>query len=630
MDYFKRLEELLQIEREEDRRSYQLLMERSSVKERRAAGLAWYPVAIRGSEIGRGEYLTVEVERVTHQDISHQLRFGSSASLFSNVDPANDRIDGIINWQSGDRLKITLRTDELPDWVEQGKLGVDLLFDENSYEEMRFALRQAAQVAEKNRLVQVLTGAKTPTFYKQEKLQIPDELNEAQQAAVLQILTAEDLAVVHGPPGTGKTTTLVAAIKTLLSEEPQQVLVTAPSNTAVDLLAEKLSLEGIKVLRVGNPARVSERLNSLTLDAAIVNHSSNKEIRKLKKQAAEYKNLAHKYKRQFGKAEREQRKALFQEAHRIMKDVEQMEDYVMQDALGKAQVIAATLVGANHYTVRDRKYRTVVIDEAAQALEPACWIPILKGEKVILAGDHFQLPPTIKSKEAAEAGLGNTLLEKVAALHPEAVTLLETQYRMHETIMGFSSREFYSNRLKAAASVASERLYPEAEPLNFIDTAGCGYEELVQGVNISNPEEAALLLRHCSNLVANIRERFTETFPSIAIISPYKQQVLRLKDLAEGDEMLKAYEGKIAVNTIDSFQGQERDVVYISLTRSNADGSIGFLSEIRRMNVAMTRAKKKLVVVGDSATLSQFPFYDDFIAYAQQVWGYQSAWEWME
>jgi ATP-dependent RNA/DNA helicase IGHMBP2 len=282
---------------------------------------------------------------------------------------------------------------------------------------------------------------------------------------------------VHGPPGTGKTTTLVQAIKALHQLDRQKILVVAPSNTAVDLLSEKLSEEGLNVVRVGNPVRVSERLTSLTLDSKMAGHSAIKDVKALKKQANEYKNMAHKYKRQFGKAERDQRKALFDEAHRIMKEVGSMEQYVIDDVLNKAQVITATLVGANHHTVRNLKYKTVVIDEAGQALEPACWIPILKGEKVVLAGDHFQLSPTIKSSEAAKNGLSTTLLEKCAAMHPESVILLEEQYRMNEAIMGFSSKIFYQNRLKAHESVAHHLLFPGDTPLAFIDTAGCGFDE---------------------------------------------------------------------------------------------------------------------------------------------------------
>ncbi|HTN05305.1 AAA domain-containing protein [Agriterribacter sp.] len=634
MEYFKKLLDLLKMEREQDRRAYQQLIETSGVAERRANGLTWYPIAIRDTELGRGDYLTVEAERTTHQDIPHQLRFGASAVIFSNHNPKENRVEGVITFQGGNRLKITLRTDELPDWSRDGKLGIDLLFDDNSYDEMQNALKLVQTLSEKpqeGHLIKILTGEKPATFETSVTHFGSTVLNDSQQAAVHKIVSANELAIVHGPPGTGKTTTLVQAVKALIQQDHQQVLVVAPSNTAVDLLTEKLSDEGLDVLRVGNPARVSERLMSLTLDSRVAEHNSMKEVKKMKKQANELRNMAHKYKRNFGKAEREQRRALFDEAHRIIKDVEKTEQYITNDLLSRAQVITATLVGANHYTVRHLKYHTVVIDEAGQALEPACWIPILKAQKLVLAGDHCQLPPTIKSEEAARSGLSTTLLEKCVQLHPEAVVLLEQQYRMHETIMGYSSAVFYHNRLKAHPSVAKHLLFDADRPLAFIDTAGCGFDEKTEGVSTGNPEEAAFVFKHLTQLVTELGAHYQpHNFPSIAVISPYRQQIQLLKEQLQHSPQLQVYGDKISVNTIDSFQGQERDIVYISMTRSNTESRIGFLSDIRRMNVAMTRARKKLVVIGDSATLSQLPFYANFITYAEQQNAYQSAWEFVD
>lgn len=630
MDYFKKQLELLGTEREEDRQSYLKLTQSSSVAQRRANGLCWYPIAIRGSELGRGDYLTVEAERTTHTDINHQLRFGASAVLFSNHDPQQDRIEGVVSYQGGNRLKLSLRTDELPDWARDGKLGIDVLFDDNSYEEMQQALKLADKLGEQgeHKLIPVLTGSQAPTFNTGIAPVPVRGLNTSQQEAVQQIIAANELAIVHGPPGTGKTTTLVQAIKALWNQEHKQILVVAPSNTAVDLLSEKLADEGLNILRVGNPARVSEKLTSLTLDSKMAAHSHMKEIRNMKKQANAYRDMAHKYKRNFGKAEREQRKALFDEAHKILKEVGNSEQYIIDDLLAKAQVITATLVGANHYTVRHLKYHTVVIDEAGQALEPACWIPILKAQKVILAGDHCQLSPTIKSQEAAKNGLSTTLLEKCVTMHPEAVTLLQEQYRMNEMIMSYSSAVFYDNRLQAHASVAQHTLYDGAPPLSFVDTAGCGYEEEQEGTSTSNPEEAAFLLRHLGQLATELEARYKpEDFPTVAVIAPYKEQILVLKEQLQHVPALQSHLAKISVNTVDSFQGQERDIVYISMTRSNPEGIIGFLSDIRRMNVAMTRARKKLVIIGDSATLCQHPFYAGFMTYTETHNAYQSAWE---
>jgi superfamily I DNA and/or RNA helicase len=631
MDYFNKLADLLKTEQTEDRENYLKQASTTSVTDRRASGLAWYPIAIIGTEPSRGDYLNVEAERKTHLDIFHQLRFGSPAVLFSNHDPKNDRVEGIISYQSGDRVKINLFTEDLPDWCRDGKLGIELLFDNNNYDEMHGALRQAAKLRAdpvEGRLIQILTGKMSPSFLPEINV-LPDTgLNTSQQAAVDKIISAQDIAIIHGPPGTGKTTTLVQAICLIAKQNKEQVLVVAPSNTAVDLLSDKLSMEGLNVLRIGNPARVSDRLMDLTLDSQMAGHPYMKESKRLKKQAAEYKNMAHKYKRSFGKAERDQRKALFDEAHKIMKEVGKTEEYIISDLVSKAQIITATLAGSNHYTIRNLKFRTVVIDEAGQALEPASWIPILKAKKVILAGDHCQLSPTIKSDDAARNGLSTTLLEKCISLHPEAVTLLDEQYRMNKSIMGYSSSVFYNNALKAHASVADRLLFTDDLPMVFIDTAGSGFEEKPVGTSVANPEEAAFLFSYLEKLVTNIEGHYTlPDFPTIAVISPYREQIRLLKEQLLDTPASQGYADFISVNTIDSFQGQERDVVLISLTRSNTEAAIGFLADIRRMNVAMTRARKKLIIIGDSSTLSRLPFYTDLISYAEKIGGYQSVWE---
>lgn len=629
MDYFKRLLDLLKLEREQDRKSYQQLTESVPAAVRRAAGLTWYPVAIRDTELGRGEYLNVEFERTTNQDIPHQFRFGCTVSFFSNHNAGTDRVEGTVSHQSGNRIRVTLRTDELPEWSRNGKLGLDLLFDENSYVEMEQALKDASSKggdSKEGRLVRLLTGEGPARFPIEVVVEKIAGLNESQQAAVAKIRAAEDLAIVYGPPGTGKTTTLVQAIKKLCDDGVRPILVVAPSNAAVDLLADRLSEAALNVVRVGNPARVSERLVNISMDGRMALHPSTKDIKKMKKQASEFKSMAHKYKRSFGPAERAQRKALFDEAHRIMKDVDRTEQYIIDDILNKAQIVCATPVGAQHYTLRDKHYPVAVIDEAGQALEPACWIPILKTDKLVLAGDPMQLPPTIKSEKAGRDGLATTLLEKCIELHPEAVSFLDTQYRMNEHIMGYSAKVFYKSELKAHASVAQQRLFPDDAPLLFIDTAGCGFMEESEGTSISNPEEAAFVVKHLVSLVTMLEGREHHS-PSVAVISPYRQQVLKLEELCAQTSVLKALGAQLSVNTIDSFQGQERDVVYISLTRSNLESSIGFLSDIRRMNVAMTRARRKLVLIGDSATLSVLPFYAELIAYAEAREAYHSAWE---
>jgi ATP-dependent RNA/DNA helicase IGHMBP2 len=637
MNYFKELQVLLKIERDEDFNQYQQQTQNVPVSLKRENGLTWYPVIIRNTELTRGDYINVEFERPTHQDISHQFRFGSAIALFSNHNNATDRLEGTVTHVSFNTCKINFRTEELPDWSRDGKLGLDLLFDNNSYNEMESALKQANELvkADENKqdtLVHLLTQAgKSPGFQNDNIHYNIAGLNALQQLAVKKIVTANELAIVHGPPGTGKTTTLVQAIKAQLKLSNKQILVVAPSNTAVDLLTEKLSEIGLNVLRVGNPARVSPKLQALTMDSKMAVHPGLKDIKTLKKQASEYKNMAHKYKRNFGRAEQEQRKALFNEAHKIMKEVEQSEKYLADQIIAAADVITATLVGSNHYTIKSLKFDTVVIDEAGQALEPACWIPILKARKLILAGDHCQLPPTIKSHEAARKGLTQTLMEKAVLKFPASVILLEEQYRMHDDIMGYSSEVFYNNALRGNINVAQSTLFPGDHPFLFIDTSGCGFDEKIEDKKISNPEEATFLLKHLNQYISVINQQYTaEKLPSIGIISPYQEQVKIITPLLENFDQLAAITKQIAVNTIDSFQGQEKDIIYISLTRSNLQQNIGFLEDIRRINVAMTRAKKKLVMIGDATTLCKSKFYNDLIDYAQARKSYFSAWEFME
>ena len=629
MQYFQNLQSLLTLEQNTDREQYQALIKNTSIHQRRENGIAWYPIAIKEVELTKGDYINVTIERTTNKDEPHQLRFGMPAILFSNHDASNNQIEGIITHCRGNQLKINIRTEELPDWSRDGKLGIDLLFDENSYQEMFSALKTCIKKEEEpeERLLNILIGKKQPTYndtipkYKTEKL------NLYQNNAIQQIIQANELAIVHGPPGTGKTTTLIQAIIALIANGTKKILVTAPSNTAVDVVSEKLHAKGVNVVRIGNPVRVSEELLSLTMDNKIAEHETNKNIKKLKKQANEFKDMAHKYKRNFGKAERDQRKALFDEAHKIMKDVEQMEKYITEDILNKAQVITATLVGSNHYSIRHMHYDAVIIDEAGQATEPACWIPILKTQKLILAGDHCQLPPTIKSFEAAKQGLSTTLLEKCVALYPQAVTLLQEQYRMNEHIMQYSSTVFYNNQLLANEFVKQHLLFSNDTPFTFIDTAGCGFDEVVNGTQINNPEEASMLYKHLVAYVIALEQNTTIPFPNIAIISPYKQQIVTLQEYLTHVPELQAYLPNIKINTIDSFQGQEKDIIYISLVRSNADNNIGFLSDIRRMNVAMTRARKKLVIIGDSSTLCALPYYENLVTYSQSINGWMSGWE---
>ncbi len=642
MEELIHLQQLLKKERDEEFKQYKEYFTRNNIQHRKASGVTWYPVVIPDTEIGLGEYLIITVERTTGWNEAHQFQSGKVAALFSNSDQAEKEhasLQGTIKSVSGNRLKLSLNVDELPDWVDLGKLGINLLFDENTYKEMDHALQTVIK-AQKNRLAElrdVLYGKKKISVREQHSFSINTRLNTSQNAAVQKIILAEDVAIVHGPPGTGKTTTLIEAIRQVLNTE-KQVMVCAPSNTAVDLVVEKLAIQGISVLRLGNPVRVSDSVVQNTLDVRITQHPSYKELKNYRKMAEEYHVMAQKYKRNFGPAEREQRHLLYTEARKIKKDALLLEDFIVWEQLEKTQVIACTLTGASSKLLRDKRFSTVFIDEAAQALEPACWIPILRADRIILAGDHHQLPPTVKSKAPEMEALKYTLFEKCIELHPECSVMLNTQYRMHEHIMNFSSRKFYKGELQADETVASTLLLPDpdevilSQAFTFIDTAGCGFNEILnlETLSLSNPEEAHLLLKHLSMLVERA-EQLKHSLKDVrfAIISPYKQQVILIDELLLSYPSLAPLKDRIAVKTVDGFQGQEKEVVYISLTRSNENAEIGFLSDIRRMNVAMTRAKQKLVIIGDSATMGQHPFYKELLDYTESIHSYHSAWEFL-
>jgi ATP-dependent RNA/DNA helicase IGHMBP2 len=635
MNYFDEQIALLKAEKQVDFTLHENLLLRSSLQERRSQGVSWFPIALSGSEIGRGDYLTITIQKTNFLEEGHKFRFGMPVALFSNHSPSEDRLEGIINFVSRDTMRISVRVDELPDWTRRGKLGVDLLFDEHSYREMFDALKEAKQrLADSNppNLVQhLLEGGDNLALRIEESIYHNEGLNPSQNTAINQMLSQKPLVLMHGPPGTGKTTTLIAGIQALLKVQKKQILVVAPSNTAVDLLSERLVEKGINVVRMGNPVRVSEHLQKLTLDSKMDTHAANKERKNLEKQARAYTDMAHKYKRSFGKSEREQRKALFDEARKIRKEIDKIQDYIIDDVLDNVEVITATLVGSNHPNIRAREYETVIIDEAAQSLEAACWIPILKANRLIMAGDHCQLPPTIKSSTKAHEGLYNTLFEKLVTRYPSAVSLLDVQYRMNAQIMHYPSQVLYEGKLTAAPTNENWTLKNDAKPFVFIDTAGAGYEELIEENAISNKDEALFLIRHLKeNLTALWKEYNTESFPKIGIIAPYRQQSHVLKELIYADDYLHSFHSFLQIHTIDSFQGQEKDIIYISLTRSNSNQQIGFLSDIRRMNVAMTRAKKKLIVIGDSGTVGQHDFYRGMLDYMTSLDNYHSVWEWAE
>lgn len=628
---------LLKQEWEEDLQQFKKKFLYTSISDKKEEGICWYPVQLKKSKIGFGERWIVDLERFDINQ-SHLFQSGKSVSIFSNhqnhISP-DLRINGVINQVKKDLMTVTLQVEELPDWLNNGKIGIDLLFDEASYREMESALKSVIK-AEKGRLAElknILLGEKTARFGGFQT-NIDPRLNESQLEALSLVAAAEDVAIIHGPPGTGKTTTLVRAIQSSLAIY-KEVLVCAPSNAAVDLLVEKLQELGVSTLRIGHPARVEDHILSQTLDAKIALHDSYKDLKKLKKKADEYRKMGQKYKRSFGPEERMQRRRLFDEANRLKDEAEHLEEYIVFDVFQQTKVFASTLVGASNAALKGMRFPIVFIDEAGQGLEAATWIPIQKSDRVVMAGDHFQLPPTIKSFEAARKGLSETLFEKVIKRQKEATKMLKLQYRMPELIMGFSNRVFYRNELKAAENTQSHFLCEDEPVMEFIDTAGSGFSEQVEEESMStfNAEEAKFALRYLEEMIKRVGIAKIKTHQwNIGLVAPYRAQVRKFNELLfENYEYpnLRSFSELLTIDSIDGFQGQERDIMFISLVRSNSKGEIGFLSDTRRMNVALTRAKRKLVVLGDSATLSHHPFYQTFLDYIEEKGFYKSIYEWL-
>lgn len=654
--HFQKLKKLLLQEKEADYRNFLELVRENPLPLRVELGYTWFPLQVVNTGFSLGEKAFVIVERTTRLNEPHQLRSGQPVSLFTLAPEADQpEKQGVINFVERNRMKIILNAKDVPDWIQAGQLGVDMLFDDRSYFEMEKALDKVMEakgnrLAELRNLLTVGDHSKV-AFRLPESTPLPNSsLNSSQQEAVSAILHHRDVAVIHGPPGTGKTTTLVAAIQALTQTE-QTVLVTAPSNTAADLLTERLAAQGLQVVRIGNVSRVDESVLQHTAEALLAAHPEAKNIKKVKVAAAEYRRQAARFKRNFQAEDRRERAHLKQQARELDDWARTLEDRVMEEILSSAQAITCTLVSAAHPLLAKRHFHTCVIDEAAQALEPACWIPITKCSRVILAGDPYQLPPTVKNLDAARQGLSTTLIERCLDLLPAHVHLLTIQYRMHQAIMAFSNQYFYGGILQAHQSAAHRTLYlndPDGQEssISFIDTAGCGFEEKIQenagqlhrNPSKYNPEEAILLCNHLRALLHKLG--FPEQWetdsplpiPDIGILSPYREQVNQLEVLVREDNQLATLlqNGNIAINTIDGFQGQERDVVYISLVRSNHKHEIGFLQDYRRMNVAMTRARMALVVIGDSATIGENKFYQQFMDYCAAHGAYRTAWEYVD
>lgn len=647
--YLAHQRHLVQLEREEERRLHLEVIQAMPLVKRVAKGFSWYPLQVAETGYGIGGRPTVTVVREGEE--AHQFRAGTSVNLFTTQPAANGpQRAGVIHFVKKNRMKIVLGGEDLPDWLQAGGVGVDLMFDERTYVEMDRAL-QTLEDAQGNRTAElrdVILGQRPAEYRPVAEGAVAHlaHLNDSQRRAVRHVLGAGHLGLIHGPPGTGKTTTLVAAVGELVQTEGR-VLFCTPSNSAADLVTLRLAELGLGVVRTGNISRVEEDVLRHTLDLQIADHPDTAQVKKLRREAAEVRKRARKLRgRDKGLA--------FRDAGRLSNWARQLEDRTLDHVLDTAQVIVCTLIGAAASLLSRHDFRTVIVDEAAQALEPATWIPILKANRVVLAGDPFQLPPTVKNQEAERQGLNVTLLEKCLPPPPDAApasppqkaiaksaplrlppaeafhhVLLDVQYRMNEPIMGYSNAYFYGGQLRAADLVARRSLpgVPLAESVVFIDTAGTGFEEKLHPRFKSryNEGELNILLEHLLELRSAIPPE--EPLPSVAVITPYRQQVDRAQDLL--DDEPRTHDFNITVNTVDGFQGRESDVVYLSLVRSNTRAEIGFLADYRRMNVALTRARKYLIVIGDSATVGSDPFFAGFLKYVEERGRWQTAWEYM-
>lgn len=601
---------LFKVEKQEELDRYKVFLDSKTPQARKKEGMAWFPVKVDESGYGLASLPFVEVSRNPGDQNPHFFSRGAPLTLIDE-DSKQQRFGHVL--AVGDsQMRIALSGDDIPEWID-GQLSVNMVFDTKTFEEGEKALSTLLN-AEKGRIMQLretLLGDRDPVFGRAQHFQ-NEKLNPSQNAAIDHLLSAEDISVVYGPPGTGKTTTLAEGIFQLVKRDVS-ILACAPSNAAVDHLANQLIIKGVRVVRLGVVSKIDDKVFERSLEYLVNSHPQSKDIQKLRREASELRKQASVFKRNFGPEEREQRKQLYRDARKIRAEVKELEQYVMDSIVGTAEVICTTLVGSTSKLIRDKQYGCVVIDEAGQALEPLCWVPILKGNKVVLSGDPHQLPPTVKSNKALQGGLGKTLLDRVIGKKNFA-TMLDIQYRMNEQIMAFSNDKFYENKLQAHESVANWHV--DDRVVEFIDTAGCGFEEGVGEVSRSRHNDGEI------NLVRKHLKEIPEGF-EIAVISPYRGQVTRLKKEFHGMANVK-------VETVDSFQGQERDVVYISLVRSNEKGEIGFLKDYRRINVAMTRAKKKLVIIGDSATVGQDKFFNSLINFCEEREYYRSAWEFVE
>ena len=638
---------LLQLEYYTEKEAFRKLTEQMGMQRKVKRGDAWFPLQVGKSFYNSLNQTAIEVFRTSDQDIEHNFEFGRPVMFFRSEGSEELKyfsFTGTVSYVDGDRMVVTVPDSAPLLELQQSTdpIGVQLSFDETSYKLMFEALDRVMK-AKNNRLAYL-----RDLFYSHQKagrfsfepMKFP-WLNPTQERAVNEVLWAKDVAIVHGPPGTGKTTTLVEAINETLMRE-SQVLVCAQSNMAVDWISEKLVDRGINVLRIGNPTRVNDKMLGFTYERRFESHADYPQLWAIRKAIRELRKNRKKGSENY-----------HQKMDRLKGRAAEIELRINAELFGEARVIACTLVGSAHHLLEGMKFGTLFIDEAAQALEAACWIPMKRASRVILAGDHCQLPPTVKSIAALRAGLGKTLMERIAENKPEVVTLLKIQYRMNDEIMRFSSDWFYGGKVESAPQIKYRSVLDYDHPITWIDTSNEENQITIEGEDAPedsastsssvsatnqnsdlnfkeqfvgesfgriNKAEAELTLLTLAEYFTKIgKQRVLEERIDVGIISPYRAQVQYLKKLIKKYEFFKPYRRLISVNTVDGFQGQERDVILISLVRSNDEGQIGFLKDLRRMNVAMTRARMKLIILGNKDTMTKHPFYKKLWEYVEAI-----------
>lgn len=638
---------LLQLEYYTEKEAFRKLTEQMGMQRKVKRGDAWFPLQVGKSFYNSLNQTAIEVFRTSDQDIEHNFEFGRPVMFFRSEGSEELKyfsFTGTVSYVDGDRMVVTVPDSAPLLELQQSTdpIGVQLSFDETSYKLMFEALDRVMK-AKNNRLAYL-----RDLFYSHQKagrfsfepMKFP-WLNPTQERAVNEVFWAKDVAIVHGPPGTGKTTTLVEAINETLMRE-SQVLVCAQSNMAVDWISEKLVDRGINVLRIGNPTRVNDKMLGFTYERRFESHPDYPQLWAIRKAIRELRKNRKKGSENY-----------HQKMDRLKSRAAEIELRINAELFGEARVIACTLVGSAHHLLEGMKFGTLFIDEAAQALEAACWIPMKRASRVILAGDHCQLPPTVKSIAALRAGLGKTLMERIAENKPEVVTLLKIQYRMNDEIMRFSSDWFYGGKVESAPQIKYRSVLDYDHPITWIDTSNEENQITIEGEDAPedsastassvsaanqnsdlnfkeqfvgesfgriNKAEAELTLLTLAEYFTKIgKQRVLEERIDVGIISPYRAQVQYLKKLIKKYEFFKPYRRLISVNTVDGFQGQERDVILISLVRSNDEGQIGFLKDLRRMNVAMTRARMKLIILGNKDTMTKHPFYKKLWEYVEAI-----------